>query len=91
VEKVRSLQPKNENSDHTRKFAYKWKGLYDLDREMATAAVILGRSYGYALDDAEPTDGMKLSCGFVDTYSKVQSARPRKLSQWQCKVMDNTR
>lgn len=57
----------HENHNHTKHSKYTWEQLYALDKDMATAAALLAREYGYPDSPTfEPTDGMVIRCGFAD-------------------------
>lgn len=58
---------KHENHDHTNHAKLTWEDLYALDKDMATAAALLGREYGYTdIPTFEPTKGLVIRCGFSD-------------------------
>jgi hypothetical protein len=60
---LKTLDP-TENHDHTKHGNYSWKELWDLDPDMTTLAILVGREYGYTIADVEPTAGFKVRCGF---------------------------
>ena len=55
----------HENHAHTTHAHFSWEELFQLEPDMTTAAILLGREYGFTnLPDMEPTAGLVIRCGF---------------------------
>ena len=69
--------PQDTNHNHSAHANYTWRQLFYIDPDMATAAIILGNVYGYAISPVESLEGLQLRCGFVD--NDVDKA-------WNCRL-----
>ena len=66
IDTASDFLPQDTNHNHSSHANFTWRELFHLDPDMTTAAIILGRLYGYAVEPLEETVGMRLECGFVD-------------------------